>query len=142
MRGQAALEYLIMVGLLLIALTFIFSLASIRTREIEDSFKIDTAENTVAKIVESADIVYSLGAPSKTTFLAQIPSVEPEGTYVSSKVVNLRVLTSSGSKDVWEISKSALQGYVPTSAGNHWISVQMTDCGYVFIAPKGVEPPC
>ena len=140
MKTQAAIEYLVMIGILITALSITFYITTIRTQGLRDKMKLTQAQNSLSKIAESADLVYSQGYPSKITVLAQLP--EAESSYVNGTTINLRIRLSGGPTDVWVRTKPNVDGWLPTSAGKHWISVQMTKCDYVWIAPKGEIPPC
>jgi len=100
-RAQAAIEYVLVLGTLLIALGYVgYSVLN----ESETTIKLAKARNTVDSIAKAADSVYSLGPCSKTYVEVSIPD-SVEETSVSDNIIELKIGWAGG-RLVRECSKS------------------------------------
>jgi hypothetical protein len=123
-KAQAAFEYLMIISIALIILMGLVSISYQWTIQSKQSLGISTAENSVGKIVEAADLVYAQGPPAKTRILIQVPeridSVSMEG---SALTFTLRAGVNA-TTDITASSKAPLVGSIPAEKGTYWIVVQ------------------
>ena len=116
MKAQASMEYLLIVGILLVVLVplFLFSLNSATT-----SIRFNEAKEAVETIATEADNLYKFGGGKQTIFVT-IPS-----GVTSSKVnTNSVVLTLDGGDSV-AFTTAPLNGSIPTSEGYKQITLEV-----------------
>ncbi len=121
MKSQAAIEYLVMVGVGLLAVTVLFFYA--RTYSL-DSLAINQARETVDAIAQAVDHVYSLGPGSTTRIQVKIPT-NVINRSISNNEILFRVSTRSGVSDVWALTRANVTGTLPSGSGTFYITVTM-----------------
>lgn len=130
-RGQVAIEYMMIIGLVLLVLIPIsyYSLKEIRTSSIENS-----AEDTVRTLALAADEVYALGPGSRKLAEVNMPEgiiqavIGCPGTCSDNaeREIILKVFVYGHEADIFARAKSWVQGNVSTSAGRK--SVEVVAC--------------
>lgn len=121
MKSQAAIEYLIMVGVGLLAVTLLFYYT--RTYSME-SLAVNQARETVNNLAQAVDHVYSLGPGSRTRVQVNIPT-NVINRSISNNEILLRVSTRSGVTDVWALTRANITGTLPSGSGTFYITVTM-----------------
>ena len=122
MKSQAAIEYLIIVSvafMILIPLGVYVNQSLIGYR---DNNKISKAWNTVKKLGQSADWVYSQGPPAKISLEVYIPD-DLEEVSIDNKNILFRVRTSAGISDVFYVTVPSLNGTIPSNSGYYFVSL-------------------
>ena len=122
MKGQTAIEYLLLFSLVFVILTLLTSYAQDITERNREEIIMSNAVIAVNKIVEAANIVYTQGKPSKITFSVYIPE-KVHSIEFSGKMMIMRISVSSSSNDVFAMSKAPLQGFISISSGTRRIKV-------------------
>ena len=80
------------------------------------------AWDTVKKLGESADWVYSQGPPAKLTLEIYIPD-DVEEISLSDKTFLFKVRTSAGISDAFYTTVSDLDGSLSTKSGYYYVSL-------------------
>jgi type II secretory pathway pseudopilin PulG len=146
-RGQAALEYIMIIAfaaLLLVPFVYYSFVSS------QENTRVLQATQAVNEIAKAADYVWSQGYGSRTTVRVFIPlGVNYSGSYigrpsgsgptVESKEINLNVLTSAGTSDIFAPTKGPVKGFWPTNTGTYLLTIYMSPDGYVLILPYGMD---
>ena len=132
MKAQAAEEYLIIVSVALLILIPVIYQANKLLIAYKDDNKISSAKNTVDKLGEIADWVFSQGPPAKRTIEIHIPQGVEEIS-LDNKTINFKIKTSSGFSDAFYETVSTLQGNIPTNSGNYFVALTAYD-DYVDIS--------
>lgn len=122
MKSQAALEYLLVVGLSLAVIIPVFYYSLTHS---SDSIAVSQAQNTVNTLAKAADYVYSLGEGSSSKVLISIPK-NVLNTSTQNKTISIRLQTSSGISDITATTKATVSGTLPNVSGNYNIFVNMT----------------
>lgn len=122
MKSQAALEYLIIVGIAVAAIVPFFYYSFTRS---SDSIVLSQAQDAVGTLAKATDYVYSLGTGSSTKVTITIPKNVVESS-IQSKVILLRVKLSSGISDIKATTKADVFGNISTSQGTYNMFVNMT----------------
>lgn len=103
-KGQAGVEYLIIVGFVTFAIMSIIVLAFFYSDQIKDRIRLNQVENFASQLTSSAESVFHSGEPSKTTVRLYLPegvqSVEitQDSVFITTTVsggVNKRAFSSS-----------------------------------------------
>ena len=125
-RGQAATEYLMLIGVLLMLAVPLWLYMNSAMASTSEELRTTYAENAVSEIVRAADMVYVQGAPAKTTVYVKFPE-NVESVSISGKSVLLLLSAGSGTTDVYDTSIANLTGALSIHAGMHKISVVAID---------------
>lgn len=131
-KGQAALEYMIIIAVLLAALLPLIYLANQHSATSSASTEARIAVDT---IVATADSVSSLSPGSKTTARIFIPAgYAANESYISGKVVFIKVYLANGKElTYYKGAKSNLTGSMPSNPGYHLFSFTFQDTASVLI---------
>lgn len=138
-RGQAGIEYVMIVGAILIIAIPLFFYAIYETNH---KVKINQADDAVNTLANAADTVYSLGSGSKKYVWVAIPSGVLSSS-VNGSEVSLTLSVFSGQSDIHASSKALLVGSVPAAKGTYRIAVEALEAGIVRIGEdyNDSEPP-
>ncbi|MEM5773348.1 MAG: hypothetical protein QXL86_03975 [Candidatus Aenigmatarchaeota archaeon] len=136
MKAQVAIEYLAIVSFaLLVLIPYALYLQSV-SRNLNEDNSLTIASNSVQKIGQTADWIFSQGEPAKITILIQIPSNVEEITF-NGKIMNWKIRTSAGLSDVYYISAANLTGSLPTSPGYYNILIKAIEGGVnISVSPS------
>src|SRR3989339_46795 len=129
MKAQASLEQLIVTGIALTMIAFIFYFS---INYANDNARVSQARHAVDKIAKSADYVYFLGNGAKD----DVDIYVPDGARfinVTGNRVHIRVSLSSGDSDVFANNKASLTGSVPLSSGRKTITLTALPSGKVRV---------
>jgi hypothetical protein len=129
MRGQAAVEWVVILAVSLIVLFIIISISSQYLSELTQS-KINTdARNTVQDLADAAKQVYYQGEGSRRQVFITIPEgVNASRTGIWNRTINLNVLGT----DFPVMTDFDVRGKIPTTPGGYtiWVTAER---GYVLI---------
>ena len=122
MKSQVAVEYLIIVSVAFMILIPTILYLNQTFIGYSDSNKLSKASETVKKIGQTADWVYSQGPPAKQTIEIFIPK-DLDEISLNNKTVLFKVRTSAGVSDVFYESVAPLNGTVPSNSGYYFVSL-------------------
>lgn len=122
MKGQAGVEYLIIISVALLILFPLIYNANKLLIAYEDENKISSAKNAVKKLGENADWVFSQGSPAKITIEVYIPKGIDEIS-IDNSTISFKVKTSSGVSDVFYETIAPLNGVIQSKSGYYFISL-------------------
>lgn len=131
-KAQAAMEYLMIMGIAMLMLVPLFSLVSSYTYRSKVDLRINSMQDSLQNLADSSDMVYSQGYPAKITTDFYIP----EGivsTNVTEHHFLARVQTDAGPTDLASHTGANLTGSLPDSPGSYSVEVQMTEGGVVNV---------
>jgi len=124
MRGQAALEYMFLIGLMFIILGIVFvyssqaSILSLRTTQ---------SAETVQLIANAADRIYKTGG-GNTTVIVDIPSGVVNQS-VANRSIRLTLRIGDNTGDAFSVTAGNVTGSLPTVQGRYKIVVEMISSG-------------
>jgi hypothetical protein len=128
MKAQVAIEYLAIISFaLMILIPYTLYLQSV-SRNLSEENDLTIASNSVQKIGQTSDWIYSQGQPAKTTILVQIPKNVEEISF-NGKMMNWKIRTSSGTSDIYYISVANLTGSLPKTPGYYNVLIQAIENG-------------
>lgn len=125
MKSQVATEYLIIVSFaLMVLIPYILYLTNMSQGFSEDNI-LTTASDSVQKIGQTADLVYSRGEPAKLTISILMPSNVQEINF-THKTMNWKVKTSSGVSDVYynSVATFNMTSWLPTTPSYYDVIVE------------------
>jgi hypothetical protein len=126
MKAQVATEYLIVVSFaLMVIIPYVLYLQTV-SQNFNESNDLSVASDSVQKIGQTSDWVYSQGEPARLKILVFIPKNVENITFVG-RSMNWRVRTSSGVSDIYYNSVANLTGNLPTVSGYYNVLIQAMD---------------
>ena len=128
MRAQLAIEYVIVIGIILIALIPIFYYSLTESSRVT---RINQANDAVNTLARAADGVYSIGPGTRKYVWINMPG-GVRGYSLANKTVLINLFVFGGVSDVFSQAKADLAGVIPLSGGEHRIKVEMLETGYVL----------
>ena len=136
-RGQASLEYVILVGLILLISISFFYYASLKTSE---TINYSQAEDTINTLAKAADEVYAIGPGTKKFVWVNIP-----GGTVSSSIANseisLVISLYGNTSDYVAITRAPIVGSISIDKGTHYIPIEHLESGIVQIGEGNDSQP-
>jgi uncharacterized protein (UPF0333 family) len=135
-RSQAALEYLLAVGVLMLFLlpVWLYITSGLNTNAC--NVRIAQAETAVNKLKEAADSVYVQGYPARIPVMITLPEGVMNSS-VSGRSIELKVEAPGTVTDVFAITMANLTGSIPSSQGNHRVAVAAQKDGTVSLGESG-----
>jgi hypothetical protein len=128
-QGQASIEYLMVVGIVLIIVFVLFYFVFFKSSE---NIKLVQAEDFVTSLVQGADEVYSLAPGTKKTIWVNLPG-GVQSAIIYPNEISLTISVSGGTSDIVAISRAPLVGTLPSGKGTHRISVEHLPNGVVLV---------
>ena len=128
MKAQIATEYLIIIAFaLMILVPYTIYLTSVSHNFSQDN-SINMASNSIRKIGQNADWVYSQGVPSRLEISVIVPE-NVENITISGKNIVWKIRTSSGITDIYYNSIANLTGSITTNPGYYNVLIQAVPNG-------------
>lgn len=129
-KAQAAVEYMMIIGIVLVILTPIVSYSY---QYNETSVRTGQAMLAVSKLTSAADSLYAQGPGAKTTMDIFLPPGYLEQSFVSENTMDIKISTPSGINDIVKITKANLTGSLPKEPGYKRIILVTLESGQVNI---------
>lgn len=132
-KAQAALEYLLIMGIAMLILVPLFSIVSSYTYQSKVRMRINALRDSLQNLAESSDMVYSQGYPAKITTRFYVP----EGivfTNVTQHYFHARLQTAAGLTDLTSRTNANLTGSLPSSPGSYQVQIKMGEEGLVNVS--------
>ena len=128
MKAQIATEFLIVISFAIMVLVpYALYLTKVSQNFGEDN-SLTVASNSVQKIGQTADWVYSQGEPSRLKILILVPNNVENISFIN-KTMNWKMRTSSGESDIYYNSIANLTGSIPTAPSYYNLLIQATGNG-------------
>jgi uncharacterized protein (UPF0333 family) len=130
MRGQSSIEYLVIIGIVIITIALTAGLA---WQENEISTRINQANIAVKKIAASAENIYAQGPGSKSVISVIVPvGYSSSKSSINENQILFVINTPGGEMTVFAITKANVTGSLPTGPGFRNIELKTIE-GYVNI---------
>lgn len=126
MKLQVAMEYLIIVGVVLAFLVPIWAYVTISQNQASGDLSLSYARTAVEKLRSAADMVYSQGSPAKVTLNVYLPPGLEQAALQNASII-LSVRTYAGLNSVSAQCKGNLTGSLPQREGNYLFIVKAVD---------------
>ena len=130
-KAQISMEYLFIMGFALILLIPVIALFFTQSSEISDSVNTNQASRIAKQLVSTAEKVYYIGEPSQTIVKIDMPENVQELAIEDNELM-LKVLTSGGITDIYEVALVNITGNISTAPGKKNIRVK-AQSGFVNI---------
>lgn len=128
-KAQVSMEYVVIVGVILVALIplFFYSISKINSQ-----IKVDQADAAVVNLANAVDSVHSLGPGSRKFIQVTIPSGVVSAT-ASGKIVQLKVNIYGSTSDFYANTITNITGSLPNQSGTYTLLVDSLEDGTVRI---------
>jgi uncharacterized protein (UPF0333 family) len=131
MKGQVALEYLIIFTVILLA---IVPLAFIATSNTELTRITSETSAALGTISAAADSVYAMGPGSQTTVQVFIPrAYDYHQSSFSGKEIVMGIFINNRFEEPFRLGNAQIRGNMPKGPNVQFVNVKMTDKGYVLV---------
>ena len=131
-RGQAGIEYVILVGLLLF---FMIPIVNYALNEANYNIKVNQLDTTIRRVAKAANTVFSLGKGATEIVTITIPQ-GILSVSVNGHTLSYTVTLPGGVSDVEHVTKPQIQGSLPTLPGTYTIIITMLETNNVSIQQK------
>ncbi|MBI4399211.1 class III signal peptide-containing protein [Candidatus Micrarchaeota archaeon] len=121
MKGQLSIEYIVIIGLVLIILMPIVYLSWQYSQSTSQTTQVQSSLNT---IIEASNLVYSQGPGARTRVLIYFPN-NVNSTRIQGREVNIQLLVPGGTTDVFGLANGNLTGNISTRSGQHVLRIEM-----------------
>lgn len=121
--GQVAMEYIIIISFILVVTVPLLYISYTHSQDINELISTNQVDKISKKIVDSAESVYYLGAPSKTTIKVYMPK-NIEQILIGNNEIVFRMHTKSGTDEIVRYSTVNISGNLKTSQGLRRIEIQ------------------
>jgi hypothetical protein len=122
-KAQAVMEYMILVGFLVIITIPLILVYNAQYKGTSMQIVTNQADQIGQKIADTAESIYYLGQPSKTTIKVYMPQQIQSITIQSNEIIFM-VDTGKGIGEVVKMSSVPINGTLKSTAGMHYITVQ------------------
>lgn len=129
-KAQAALEYMMIVGMVM---TILVPIVLYSYQYNETTTRASQASLAASQISSAADSLYAQGPGAKASLDVFLPSGYSAQSYASGNILDIKVYTPSGFNDFLETTKANLTGSLPAESGQKRILLVMLDSGQVNI---------
>lgn len=122
-KAQVSMEYMILVGFLVVITIPLILVYNTQYKGTSQQIISNQADQIGQKIIDTAESIYYLGQPSKTTIKVYMPQ-QVNDTLIMNNSLVFYVLSSGGASEVVKMSNVPIQGTLKSSAGMHYITMQ------------------
>jgi hypothetical protein len=140
MKAQVSAELLVILGIALIVLTLVFSLAYESYSGAQIATDAVKARTSLKVLKNAADYVYSQGEGAGTRVFVNIPA-RINNSEVSGNHIKYRLNLAGNIQDVVETLDACVTGEIPYREGSYWVTVTSAgDCIRFGEIPFTVAP--
>lgn len=132
-KGQAATEYLMIMGISLAILIPLFAFVQDYTYRSKIDMRVNSLEDSLQSLADTSDMVYYQGYPAKITVNIYMPEGVVE-TDISQRTLSATLQTPSGKNDILAVTDAPVNGSLPVEAGGYKMEVRALEEGYVNIS--------
>ncbi|MFH1328602.1 MAG: hypothetical protein ABIH76_07175 [Candidatus Bathyarchaeota archaeon] len=122
-KAQISMEYLVIVGLVFVITVPLIIIFQTHSQNMNDDIISNQIDHIANKILDSAEAVYYLGEPSKTTLRVFFPN-RINNITISGYEITFQVKRHNGLDDVVKLSSVPVNGTLPTTSGIHNIIIE------------------
>ena len=126
MRGQAAVEYFVVVGLVVMFMIPLWTYMVSTQQDVGQEVSLSYAQTAAKQIADAASLVHSQGYPAKISIRVYIPA-GVLNVSLAQKTVSLNITYRNLMTDVWSKSNADMNGTIPTNEGYYNFDIQSMD---------------
>ncbi|MEM3030519.1 MAG: hypothetical protein QXH27_02180 [Candidatus Micrarchaeia archaeon] len=138
MRGQAAVELIVILSLSLAVLAVIVAIGYGQLSAARHSLYASQAQASLNALADAAAAVSQEGVGSRREVAVIIPpTVVPERVFIDGRIINMGLWVENGTTDVNVLAPVSLQGRLPNASGDYIIPVEARE-GFVLVGSPGL----
>ncbi|NOR85635.1 hypothetical protein GQ473_05960 [archaeon] len=126
--GQAALEYLIVVGMALLLLAPIIGVGQTAIDGLKKDSNMLIARQTMNKLTEASELVFAQGPPASVTITTQIPANIEEFIFMN-KIIIMKLNQYERESDIISMVNFNVTGSIPNNSGTYKINIRAINDG-------------
>jgi len=133
-RGQAGIEYVILVGFLLV---FFIPIIHYALQETTENVKLSQLESFIGRVSKAVNSVHSIGPGTVDVVTVTLPNGVTEHIFYNeagSHEIILRVSHKGGISDIHASVKPYVGGELPEDAGTYFLRIKCINESYVEIS--------
>ncbi len=131
-KAQAAIEYVILISILMV---FLIPIIDYALNESVTSVRVNQLENSARRIAKAVNTVYALGPGTVEIVTVTFPT-GIESTAVTGNEILLNVTIYGSYSDVHYPTKANVSGWLPTNPGTYRIAIKMLNNLTVDVRPR------
>ncbi|MCW1296417.1 MAG: hypothetical protein OH319_01915 [Candidatus Parvarchaeota archaeon] len=131
MKSQVAIEYMILISLILLLLVPIWIYLMLSRIQLQDDLSISYAKDAVNRIKDAADLVYIQGSPARVKVNIYIPE-NVHSINFTDRTIIIKLRTSAGLVDIHAETLANITGQLPVQSGYYEVIVK-SEVGYVNV---------
>lgn len=124
MASQAAVEYIIMFGMILSFMVFIWGYVNYSSSDINAGIRVENAMLFINRLKQSVDSVYAYGSPAKETVNLYLPAGVLNLTVINQREIFISIETPSGLSNLSVLARAPISGTLPVREGYYSIKVE------------------
>jgi uncharacterized protein (UPF0333 family) len=122
-KAQAVMEYMILVGFLVVITIPLILVYNAQYKGTSMQIVTNQADQIGQKIADTAESIYYLGQPSKTTIKVYMPQ-QIESITIANNEIIFNIDTGKGMGEIVKMCSVPVNGSIQSTAGMHYITVQ------------------
>mgnify|MGYP001614875340 CR=1 FL=1 len=126
LKSQVSLEYLLIMGFVVIMTVPLIVLYYSYTLNSRDEIITSQVNQIATEIVDAAESVYFLGEPSQTTIKVYMPN-QIVSASLDNKEIQFNVSTKSGVSEIVQVSSVQLNGSLPKEQGIYTLTIRANE---------------
>ncbi|MEM4755614.1 MAG: hypothetical protein QW594_00595 [Candidatus Woesearchaeota archaeon] len=127
-QGQAALETILVMSLIIIFLIFIVQLDKAIISTTESEYTIKKMGFTMESLVQSTNLVYQQGVGAKTKVKLAIPG-HVKNITVGKRTINATLNISGSVSQIYRTFPYEIHGTIPKEQGTYWFIITAHETG-------------
>jgi uncharacterized protein (UPF0333 family) len=126
MRAQTAIEYLSIIGIVLVFVIPIWAYLVTLEQQTSTELSLSYSKNAARQIADTSSLVYSQGPPAKISFQVYIP-IGIENILIDNKNIVFNVSIGPAYTDVFATSTATMNGTLSKEPGYYTIQIIAVD---------------
>jgi hypothetical protein len=124
MRAQAAIEYFVIAGMVMMFMIPIWAYIVTTQQQTTQELSLSYTRNAAKQMADAASLVHSQGSPAKINVKVYIPNGITNVSIVNKTII-FHVLTGPQESEVWYTSTAELQGEedIPLNEGYYYFDI-------------------
>ncbi len=121
-RGQVSMEFLLIMGVAFVMIIPVLILFLTQSQDMQEDVSAAQIDKLANELVNAADNVYYLGAPSKKTIKAYMPSFVKNINFTSNRII-VNIDTGDRQYSIFKVTAANVSGTLSTDIGLHVIEI-------------------
>ena len=130
-NAQISMEYLVIAGLVFVIAVPLVVIFQTHSGQMNDDIISNQVDQIASKVLDSAEAIYYLGEPSRTTIRVFLPK-KVNNISIGDYEITFQVRRQKGVDDIVKLSSVPINGSLPTTSGIHNVIIESRG-SYVWV---------